>query len=133
MRHVGEVRRVAATALAAWLLAHYGWRTAFFGPAVWVGLVGILVLAFLVEKEPEQKATRSEVKGAARDALRNPIVWLLGGIFYSNIGNTLTYYLIGIGVLLLYIPLYYYRTKIEDKRVGEAEPGRTPVRAIQEK
>jgi amino acid transporter len=32
------------------------------------------------------------------------IVWLLGGIFYSNIGNTLTYYLIGIGVLLLYIP-----------------------------
>src|SRR5262249_59045758 len=34
------------------------------------------------------------------------IVWLLGGIFYSNIGNTLTYYLIGIGVLLLYIPLY---------------------------
>ena len=46
------------------------------------------------------------------------IVWLLGGIFYSNIGNTLTYYLIGIGVLLLYIPLYYYRTKVEDKRVG---------------
>jgi amino acid transporter len=61
------------------------------------------------------------------------IVWLFGGIFYSNIGNTLTYYLIGIGVLLLYIPLYYYRTKVEDKRVGEAEPGRTPVHAIQEK
>jgi len=61
------------------------------------------------------------------------IVWLLGGIFYSNIGNTLTYYLIGIGVLLLYIPLYYYRTKVEDKRVGEAEPGRTPVTAIHEK
>ena len=45
----------------------------------------------------------------------------------------MTYYLIGIGVLLLYIPLYYYRTKVEDKRVGKAEPGRTPVHAIQEK
>ena len=60
------------------------------------------------------------------------IVWLLGGIFYSNIGDTLTYYLIGIGVLLLYIPLYYYRTRVEDKRSG-AEPGRTPVHAIHEK
>src|SRR5262249_30193385 len=61
------------------------------------------------------------------------VVWLLGGIFYSNIGDTLTYYLIGIGVLLLYIPLYYYRTRIEDKREGVAEPGRTPVTAIHEK
>ena len=61
------------------------------------------------------------------------IVWLLGGIFYSNIGNTLTYYLIGIGVLLLYIPLYLYRTRVEDKRGGEQEAGRTPVHAIQEK
>src|SRR4051812_11897814 len=74
---------LAATALAAYLLAHYGWRTAFFGPAVWVGLVGLLVLAFLVEKEPEQKATRTQVKGAARDALRNPIVWLLGGSYFG--------------------------------------------------
>jgi amino acid transporter len=61
------------------------------------------------------------------------IVWLLGGIFYSNIGDTLTYYLIGIGVLLLYIPLYLWRTQVEDKRVGAEEPGRTPVHAIQEK
>ena len=43
---------------------------------------------------------------------------------------------VGLGLalsLLLYIPLYYYRTRVEDKRVGEAEAGRTPVHAIHEK
>src|SRR5260221_3967582 len=74
-----QVGPLAATALSAWLLVHYGWRTAFFGPAIWVGLVGLAVLAFLVEKQPEKPPTRVEVRGAARDALRNPIVWLLGG------------------------------------------------------
>jgi amino acid transporter len=63
------------------------------------------------------------------------IVWLLGGIFYSNIGDTSVYYFIGIGVLLMYIPLYLYRTRIEDKRMAgiDEPPGRTPTHEIHEK
>ncbi|MGZ6142960.1 MAG: MFS transporter [Myxococcales bacterium] len=82
---------LVATALAAWLLAHFGWRTAFFGPAVWVALVGLLVLLFLQEGPHEHepiaqrppKADRATVKAAAREALRNPIVWLLGASYFG--------------------------------------------------
>jgi len=79
-----QVGPLVATALAAWLLAHYGWRTAFFGPAVWVALVGLLVLLFLREG-PETIAPPkpAQIKGAAREALRNPIVWLLGASYFG--------------------------------------------------
>jgi amino acid transporter len=43
-------------------------------------------------------------------------IWLYGGIYYSKIGDTLIYYLIGWGVLIAYLPLYWYRTNVEDKR-----------------
>ena len=86
-----QVGPLLATALAAYLLAHYGWRTAFLGPAVWVALVGIVVLLFLqegphehepLEKRPP-KASRETVKAAAREALRNPVVWLLGASYFG--------------------------------------------------
>src|SRR4029077_1355294 len=35
---------IAATALATWLLAHYGWRAAFRVPALWLFAVALLVL-----------------------------------------------------------------------------------------
>jgi amino acid transporter len=48
------------------------------------------------------------------------IIWLYGGIYYSKIGNTLVYYLAGWVVLVAYLPLYWYRVKVEDKRAAEA-------------
>ena len=86
-----QVGPLAATALSAWLLAHFGWRTAFFGPAVWVALVGLLVLLLLQESPHDHeplasrppKADRQTVKAAAREALRNPIVWLLGASYFG--------------------------------------------------
>ena len=48
------------------------------------------------------------------------IIWLYGGIYYSKIGNTLVYYLAGWVVLVAYLPLYWYRVKVEDKRDAEA-------------
>ena len=52
------------------------------------------------------------------------IIWLYGGIYYSKIGHTLVYYLAGWGVLVAYLPLYWYRVKVEDKRqVPEAPTG----------
>jgi amino acid transporter len=44
------------------------------------------------------------------------IIWLYGGIYYSKIGNTLVYYLAGWAVLVAYLPLYWYRVRVEDRR-----------------
>ncbi len=44
------------------------------------------------------------------------VIWLYGGIYYSKIGNTLVYYLAGWGVLIAYLPLYWYRVHVEDKK-----------------
>jgi amino acid transporter len=44
------------------------------------------------------------------------VIWLYGGIYYSKIGDTLVYYLAGWGVLIAYLPLYWYRVRVEDKR-----------------
>src|SRR5204863_5657351 len=49
------------------------------------------------------------------------VIWLYGGIYYSTIGHTLVYYLAGWGGLIAYLPLYWYRVAVVDKRqVGEA-------------
>jgi amino acid transporter len=48
------------------------------------------------------------------------VVWLYGGISYARIGNTEIYYFLGWAVALAYIPLYLYRTRVEDKKVAQA-------------
>ena len=50
------------------------------------------------------------------------VIWLYGGIYYSIIGNTLVYYLLGWAVLVAYLPLYWYRVRVEDKRQEQAPP-----------
>jgi amino acid transporter len=50
------------------------------------------------------------------------VIWLYGGIEYSIIGNTLVYYLLGWAVLVAYLPLYWYRARVEDKREEPAPP-----------
>jgi amino acid transporter len=47
------------------------------------------------------------------------VIWLYGGIYYSKIGDTLVYYLAGWAVLIAYLPLYWYRVRVEDKREQE--------------
>jgi amino acid transporter len=44
------------------------------------------------------------------------VIWLYGGIMYSRIGDTLIYYLLGWAVLIAYLPLYWWRVRIEDPR-----------------
>jgi len=55
------------------------------------------------------------------------IIWLYGGIYYSKIGHTLVYYLAGWGVLIAYLPLYWYRVKVEDKRDAPEAPAAVAV------
>ena len=95
-----QVGPLAATAASAWLLKHFGWRTAFFAPAVWVALVGLLVLLLLEEgpdtADPAKKklfffapAPAAAGTGAGRprslaaEALRNPVVWMLGVSYFG--------------------------------------------------
>ena len=77
-----QVGPLAATAVAVYLLSTAGWRAAFFGPAAWVGLVGLLVLAFLRENPAQASAVRVRT-GVRTDALRNPVVWLLGASYFG--------------------------------------------------
>jgi len=62
------------------------------------------------------------------------VIWLFGGIIYTGLpnaalggANTRIYYFLGWLVLLCYLPLYWYRTAVEDKRLAEA--GEAPAAA----
>ena len=64
-------------------------------------------------------------------ALFYGVVWLYGGLVYSEIGNARIYFFLGWAVLFAYLPFYWYRTKVEDPRVarhgvmaGAAQPAR---------
>ncbi len=70
-------------------------------------------------------------------ALVYVVVWLFGGIIYTGLpnsalggANTRIYYFLGWVVLLTYLPLYWYRVYVEDKRgtqaVEEASAAATP-------
>jgi amino acid transporter len=57
------------------------------------------------------------------------VIYFWGGPVYASCScsqagrSTLPYYFIGIGVLLAYLPLYYFRKRVEDKR---AQPATSP-------
>jgi amino acid transporter len=44
------------------------------------------------------------------------VFWLFGGLWYSKIGNVEVYYWLGWATLFAYLPLYWYRVYVEDKR-----------------
>jgi hypothetical protein len=56
------------------------------------------------------------------------VIYFYGGPVYASCAcnaagrKTLPYYFIGIGVVLLYFPLWAYRKYVEDKRVPPATP-----------
>lgn len=60
-----QVGGIVGTALAAWLLAHYGWRSPFFVPAVLVAGVGLLIFFFLVQHPRDVGLQGEEVAPSA--------------------------------------------------------------------
>jgi len=63
------------------------------------------------------------------------VIWLFGGIIYTGLpnaalggANTRVYFFLGWLVLLAYLPLYWYRTRVEDRRLAEAA-GEAPATA----
>jgi amino acid transporter len=57
------------------------------------------------------------------------VIWLYGGIVYTGLpnaslggANTRVYYFIGWALLLAYVPLYLYRTRVEDPKHAKDAP-----------
>ena len=106
-----QVGGLVSTALATFLLVHYGWRAAFHVPAVWVSSVGVVILLFLVEKpshrglpslENNQGITNKDKpsKVPLLDLLKIPAIWSLGGSYF---GLKLIRY-----SLLFWLPFYLH-------------------------
>ena len=87
-----QIGGIAATAAAAALLVHGGWRAAFLVPALWTAFVGLLVLLFLVER-PADRGLLPTDDGSADAShherspfatmIRLPAVWILGGAYFG--------------------------------------------------
>ena len=54
--------------------------------------------------------------------------WAYGGVSYARIGDTEIYYFLGWATAALYLPLYLYRTRVEDKKYAEPRPSRSRLR-----
>jgi OPA family sugar phosphate sensor protein UhpC-like MFS transporter len=107
-----QVGGAAANPLLGLLLTlGLGWRATFFGPALWLALVGIAVLLFLkrgpgagggatddrvaAPEDPEEARLRAE---ARRRVLRSRVVYCYGGAYF---GIKIIRY-----ALLLWLPFY---------------------------
>jgi amino acid transporter len=64
------------------------------------------------------------------------IIWSYGGLVYTSLPNALLngsdtriYFFIGWAILLSYLPLYWYRVKVEDPKHGQQAPPEAPQMA----
>jgi len=110
-----QVGGIIATWFCTWLLGHYGYRSAFFVPAVCIAAVGLIV-AFALRKGPYSSATApgspaSMLGHGFSLALRNGTLWSYG-IAYFFI-KLIRY------SLLFWLP-YYLHTALG---LGEVEAG----------
>ena len=85
-----QVGSIVATDFAAWLLRRNGWRAAFFGPALWMVAIAVLIFFFLQRgdqpalppSESEARLDREAQNFAQRAALRNPTLWAFGASYF---------------------------------------------------
>ncbi|MGI8907768.1 MAG: MFS transporter [Candidatus Sumerlaeaceae bacterium] len=88
-----QVGGLLASAVATYLFKHYGWQSAFFVPAVFIALIGILILFSMPEKQAEPEVITAPVElpdeAALASALqskweiyKNPVIWSLGGAYF---------------------------------------------------
>jgi sugar phosphate permease len=79
-----QVGGLVATPLAGFLAAHFGWRSALFGPALALALVGSVVLATLpVPPAPLADAVSApSVVDAQKSVLASRTLWLFGASYF---------------------------------------------------
>ena len=121
-----QVGGIVATALATFLLGIYGWRASFWGPAMVIGLVGVLVFLFLKPGPDAAASVRVDASADAatrvaaeaevarqreerRRVLRNPTIWCYGASYF---GMKLIRY-----SLLFSLP-YYLTTVLHYSKTG---------------
>jgi sugar phosphate permease len=85
-----QVGSIVASDLAGYLLHERGWRAAFFGPAL--GMLGVALLIFLFLKRGDQPAVSPSATQVALDAetrqvaqrtaLQNPVLWAFGASYF---------------------------------------------------
>ena len=68
---------IAATALATWLLSHFGWRAAFWVPASILLIVALTVWSFV----PDKRGARESGVPPAR-VLRSPVLYSYGACYF---------------------------------------------------
>jgi sugar phosphate permease len=74
---------IAASALATWLLAHYGWRAAFRIPALWLAALAVLVLLGLRAGSPLEGRRAGEPAATPwRAVLRVPALYWYGACYF---------------------------------------------------
>ncbi len=101
-----QVGGLVATALATFLVAHVGWRWAFFAPSMWVAAFGGILLVFLVERPKDAGLAPLDPDRAAappraapfREMMRIKRLWALGAAYF---GLKLIRY-----TLLFWLPYY---------------------------
>lgn len=79
-----QVGGIVATALAAFLLGRYGWRAAFFGPALCLAAVGIAAWLWLAPgpvTQDDGEGAVEERSRAQRAVLKNPVLWCYGASY----------------------------------------------------
>lgn len=94
-----QVGGLVAGALTAVVLGHFGWRAAFWVPALATGSVGLAVLLALPERELPHASARQRVQ---RELFRMPALWALGSGYF---GLKLIRY-----SLLFWLPFYLERS-----------------------
>jgi sugar phosphate permease len=87
-----QVGSIVASDFAGYLLRRHGWRAAFFGPALWMLGVALLILLFLKDRaapsierteDPARPSIDLEAQRTAqRAALRNPVLWAFGASYF---------------------------------------------------
>jgi len=117
-----QVGGIAATALATWLLGRYGYKSAFYGPAICLAAAGLLVWLILRPGpfasagagpgRPGRVGARTTPQmGLDLSILRNPTLWSYGAAYFFI--KLIRY------SLLFWLP-YYLHTALG---LGELEAG----------
>jgi sugar phosphate permease len=116
-----QIGSLVANPIAGFFLAVsvLGWRMAFFGPAIWVAAVGVLIFFLLPEKkapvdEASKAAFTEEVVRERGRVLRTPLVWGLGASYFFMKLNRY--------ILLFWLPYYMAETLHYSKALAATIP-----------
>src|SRR5262249_41716367 len=84
-----QVGSLVANPLISPLLIYLGLRWAFFGPAIWVALIALVLAALLPPPpgrapatEADRRVAASEIRAARGRVLATPLIWALGLAYF---------------------------------------------------